>query len=172
MFKIIKCASYYVMSLIASNMVLYEYGYTHVINNHIYYFKNKFIYMYITMNNLTDNLVNHIYDYSIGDKTYWKSKFKDVIDEIAYFHVDDIVSEYVSHEIVRYKDLDINIINCWFHLDYKFKQYMINDILHIVRYNNHPFYNDIEYYLLSFPHLVRTTIKKDEFYVKIYIVCL
>ena len=33
------------------------------------------------MNNLTDNLVNQIYAYSIGDITYRKSKFKNVLDE-------------------------------------------------------------------------------------------
>ena len=86
------------------------------------------------MNNLTDNLVNQIYGYSIGD---------------AHFNAADVVYEYFSNKIVRYKDLDINIINCWFHLYYKFKHYMINNILHILIYNNHPFYNDIEYYLLS-----------------------
>ena len=86
------------------------------------------------MNNLTDNLVNHIYDYSIDD---------------AHFNADDVVSEYFSNKVVRYKNLDINIINCWFHLDNKLKQYMITNILHILRYNKHPFYNDIEYYLLG-----------------------
>ena len=73
--------------------------------------------MYITMNNLADNLVNHIYDYSIGDKKQWKSKFKNVIDEITYFNADDIVNDYFSNHNVRPKDLDIHIINCWFHLD-------------------------------------------------------
>ena len=37
------------------------------------------------MNSLADNLVNDIYDYSIDDKTYWKSKFKNAIDEISEF---------------------------------------------------------------------------------------
>ena len=47
------------------------------------------------------------------------------------------------------KDLDTDIINCWFYLeDNKFKQYMINNILHILKTNNHQFYNEIEYYLL------------------------
>ena len=78
-----------------------------------------------------------------------KSKFKNVIDEIAYFNADDVVYDYFSNHNVRAQDLDIDIINCWFHLDYKSKQYMINNILHIFKYDNHPFYNDIEYYLLS-----------------------
>ena len=34
------------------------------------------------MNNLTDNLINHIYDYSIGNKKYWMSKYRDVTHEI------------------------------------------------------------------------------------------
>jgi len=100
------------------------------------------------MNNLADNLINHIYDYSIGDKKI-EIKFKNVIDEITYFNVDDIVSEYFSNNNVRPKELDINIINCWFYLDdNKFKEYMINNILHILKCSNHPFYNEIEYYLL------------------------
>ena len=102
------------------------------------------------MNNLADNLVNHIYAYSIGDKTYWKSKFKNGIDEITYLNADDVVSEYFSNTNVRPKDLDINIINCWFSFeDDKFKQYLINNISHILRYIKHPFYNDIEHYLLG-----------------------
>ena len=40
-FKIIKCASYYVMSLIVSNMVLYEYDYILLINNNTYYLKTN-----------------------------------------------------------------------------------------------------------------------------------
>ena len=93
------------------------------------------------MNNLGGNLINKIYDYSIGDKKYWKSKFKDVINEITYFNADDIVCEYFSKNHVKHNDLEINIINCWFHLDYKFKEYIIKD--------NHQYYNAIEYYLLS-----------------------
>ena len=45
-------------------------------------------------------------------KTYWKSKFKNVIDEIAYFNADDIVCEYFPNKNVRYKELDIDIISC------------------------------------------------------------
>ena len=108
-------------------------------------------------------------------RKYWKSKFKDVIKEITYFNADDIVCEYFSNETVRVKDLDIDIINCWFYLeDNKFKQYMINNILHILKANNHRFYNELEYYLLwltilvsvvvgvvlDLPHLVRTSINK------------
>ena len=50
------------------------------------------------MNNLADNLVNQIYDYSIGDKIYWKSESKHVVDEIAYFNADDVVSEYFPNK--------------------------------------------------------------------------
>ena len=46
------------------------------------------------MNNLADNLVNQIYVYSLGDKPYWQSKLKNVMDEITYFNADDIVSAY------------------------------------------------------------------------------
>ena len=64
------------------------------------------------MNNLAGNLVNRIYDYSTGDKTCWKPKFKNVTDEITYVNAGDIVSEYSSNKNVRFKDLDINIISC------------------------------------------------------------
>ena len=102
------------------------------------------------MNNLADNVVNHIYDYSIGNKNFWKSKLKNVINDITYLNADDSVSEYFSNNNVRTKHLDINIINSWFSLeDDKFKQYMINIILHILIHNNHPFYNVIEYYFLG-----------------------
>ena len=50
--------------------------------------------MYIAMNNSGENLVNNIYDYSIGDKTFWKSKLKNLRNDITFF-VDDIVYEYV-----------------------------------------------------------------------------
>ena len=76
-----------------------------------------------------------MYDYSIGDKSVWKSKFRNVIRDITYFNVDDIAYEYY-------------VVNCWFYLeDNKFKQYMISNILHILKFNNHKFYNEIEYYL-------------------------
>ena len=102
------------------------------------------------MNNLADNLVNNIYDYSIGDKRFWESKFKHVIDDMTYFNADDIVYVYFSKNNVERKDLDIDIINCWFYLeDNKFKQCMINNILHILKSNSHQFYNVIEYYLLG-----------------------
>ena len=84
MFKITKYASYYVKYLIESGMVLYEYSYIHLISNDTCYFKNKIIYMYTTMNGLTDNLVDKFYAYYIGDKTHWKSKFKNVIHEITF----------------------------------------------------------------------------------------
>ena len=71
------------------------------------------------MNNLCGNLVNHIYDYSIGDDLYLKSKFTDVINHKSYFNVDDIVSDYSSNNRVIHKDLAVDIINCWFYLGYK-----------------------------------------------------
>ena len=65
------------------------------------------------MNNLCGNLVNHIYDYSIGDDLCWRSQLKNVVHEIKYFNVDDIVSAYSSNNHVR-QDLDSGIISCWF----------------------------------------------------------
>jgi len=101
------------------------------------------------MNKFDENLVELIYDYSIGDAVYWRSKFQHVLNEITYFNADDIVSEYFSHNYFRYKDIDIDIMNCWFYLeDSKFKQYMINNILYILKCNNHHFYDVIEYHLL------------------------
>ena len=54
-----------------------------------------------------------------------------------------------SKNHVKHNDLEINIINCWFRLDYKFKEYIIKHSLHILKYNNHQYYNEVEYYLLS-----------------------
>jgi len=97
--------------------------------------------MYIAMNNSGENLVNNIYDYSIGDKSFWKSKFRNVMNDITDFNADDIVYEYFSNNNLRPKDLDINIINCWLYPeDNKFKQYMINNILHILKTNSYQFY--------------------------------
>ena len=93
------------------------------------------------MNNSGENLVNNIYDYSIGDKSFWKSKFRNVMNDITYFNADDIVYEYFSNNNLRPKDHDINIINCWLYPeDNKFKQYMINNILHILKTNSYQFY--------------------------------
>lgn len=90
------------------------------------------------MRTLGDNLVNHIYDYSIGDKTFWKSKFRNVVNDITHFHVDDIVYEYFSGNHAKPKDLGIDSINCRFYLDdNKFKQSMINNILHILKCSHH-----------------------------------
>ena len=73
-----------------------------------------------------------------------------VINDITYFNADDIVSEYFSNNRVRHKDLDIDIISCWFCLeDNEFKQCAINNILHILKTNNHQFYNEIEYGLFG-----------------------
>ena len=101
------------------------------------------------MDNLTNNLVNHIYDYSIGGKDFWKSKFSNVINEATYFNTENIISDYFNHNYFRYKDIDIDSINCTkrampflvgtlchtlFYLgDNKFKQYLINiEILKII----------------------------------------
>ena len=46
------------------------------------------------MNNWGENLVNKLYDYSIGDTSYWKSKFKNVIDEIVYCNDADVVHDF------------------------------------------------------------------------------
>ena len=46
--------------------------------------------MFVSMN----NLVNHIYDYFLGGKKHWKSKFKYVINDITYFNADDTVPDY------------------------------------------------------------------------------
>ena len=76
-------------------------------------------------------------------------KILNVINDITYFNVDDIVFEYFSNKHVKPKDLDIDIVSCWFYLDdNKFKQYMVNNILHILKTKNHQFYNKVEYYLL------------------------
>ena len=78
------------------------------------------------------------------------SKFPYVINYITYFNADDIVSDYFSNKNVRRKDLDINIINSWFSFeDDKFKQYMINSILHSLKTSNHQLYKEVEYYLLG-----------------------
>ena len=96
--------------------------------------------MYITVNNLADNLVNHIYDYSIGDKNFWISKFKDVIKKTTYSNADDIVSDCFSNDYVRHTDLAVDVINCLLYLeDNWIKQYMINNILHILKYINKQF---------------------------------
>ena len=36
------------------------------------------------MNNLADNLVSHIYSYSVGDKSFCESKFKNVVNYMTY----------------------------------------------------------------------------------------
>jgi len=101
------------------------------------------------MNNLADNLVNHLYDYSIGDKKFWQSKLKNVVNDMAYFNADDIDYEYFLNNQVKHKYLQIDIIKCWSYLDdNKFKQCIINNTLHILTTNNHQFYNEIEYDLL------------------------
>ena len=101
------------------------------------------------MNNLVDTLVNHVYDDSIGDKSFWNSKFKRVTNYITYSNADDIVYEYFSNNNVRPKDLDINSMNGWFYLeDNKLKQYVIDNFVHILKKaNNYQFCNEIEYYL-------------------------
>ena len=61
------------------------------------------------MNNLSDNLVNHIYDYPIDEKDIWKSKFLNVTNDITYSNADDIVSDDFSTNNAKYRDLDIDI---------------------------------------------------------------
>ena len=46
-----------------------------------------------------------------------QSRFKSVLDEIKYFNADDIVSYYFNHNDVRYKDIYIDLMNCWFGLE-------------------------------------------------------
>jgi hypothetical protein len=75
-------------------------------------------------------------------------KIKQVLHDITYLNADDIVFEYFSSNNVRTQYLDIQIVNCWFHLECKFKQYMIANILHLLKYTNHQFYNEVEYELL------------------------
>ena len=71
-------------------------------------------------------------------------KIKNVRNYITYFSADDIVYECFSNNNVKHKDLDIDIINCWFYFeDTNFKQYKINNILHTLKTNNCQFYNEI-----------------------------
>ena len=101
------------------------------------------------MNKVDENLVELIRDYSIGSKSFWKLKFNKVLDEVKYFHADNIVSYYFNNKDVRYKDIYIDIMNFCFGLeDNKFKQYMVKNTLHILKCNNHHFYDVIEYHLL------------------------
>ena len=97
MSKIIKYASHSLMSAIESGIILYKYSYINSINNHAFLItiliQNKFMYMYITMNNLAANLVNHNNDYSIGDERIWESRLKHVIDDITYFNADVVVCD-------------------------------------------------------------------------------
>ena len=82
--------------------------------------------------------------------SFWKSKFKYVIPDITYFNADDIVYAYFSNNHIKAKDIDIDSISCWFCIEEnKFKQYMINHILHSQKITNYQFYNEIEYYLLG-----------------------
>ena len=67
------------------------------------------------MKNLTKDLIEHIYDYSIGDKYFWKSNFSNVINDITYFNAYNIVEDYFNHNYFRYKNIDIDIINCLFY---------------------------------------------------------
>ena len=57
------------------------------------------------MKSLCGNLVNRVYDSSIGDDLYWKSKFTGVIKYISYFNADDIVSDYFQIIMLRIKTL-------------------------------------------------------------------
>ena len=66
MLKVINYTSYSVISSLEYDIVLY--------------IKIFSIILY-RMNSLTDDLVNYIYDYSIGDRYSWKSKFTDVIND-------------------------------------------------------------------------------------------
>ena len=54
----------------------------------------------------------------------------------------------VSNNNVKHKYLDTDITTCWFYFeDNKLKQLMVNNIVHILKANNHQFYNEIEYCL-------------------------
>ena len=66
------------------------------------------------MNSLADNLV--IILMTIPYKNCWKSKFKHVFHDIAYFFAGDIGYEYFSNNNVKHKDIEIDMINCWFTL--------------------------------------------------------
>ena len=61
------------------------------------------------MNNLVDNLVNQIYDYSMGDDLCWKSK----INAINYSINDDnsVSACLFSNSYVRHTGLTLTIIS-------------------------------------------------------------
>ena len=102
------------------------------------------------MSNLSDNLVNQIYDDSIGDKYFRQSIFTDVLNDTTDFNDDDIVSDYFSNNHVGHEDLGIDITTCWYYLeDNNVKQFKINNTFHILKPNSHHFCNEIEYYLLG-----------------------
>ena len=45
------------------------------------------------------------------------------MNDIIHVSADDVVYKYFSNNHVSHKDLDIDIIDCWFHLfDNKFEQ--------------------------------------------------
>ena len=102
------------------------------------------------MNSLPNDISNLIGNALHGDKSYWKSKFQDVLHDIKNFNADYIVSHYFNDDNIRYKDIYIDIMNFWFHIGEhnKFKQYLINKTLHVLKSKNHHFYDIIEYHLL------------------------
>ena len=101
------------------------------------------------MNSLPNDISNLIGNALHGDKSYWKSKFQDVLHDIKHFNADNLVTDYFNDHDFRYKDIYIDIMNFWFGLeDNKFKQYIVKNTLHVLKSNNHNFYNIIEYHLL------------------------
>ena len=103
---------------------------------------------------LPNNLKECIYDYSIGDKRFWKSKFNEVLNDIEIHNPEMLVcvcfcddkNEFNSYR--RMKDLQIDIYNLMEYIEgLKFKDKIKHGVLNILSNMSHPNYKLIEHEL-------------------------
>ena len=83
-----------------------------------------------------------VLDFLVGKQTYWKTVFNNVLKEVSRFQADTIVSILFDDAHFNRKQLDFNILilKKMFLIMYKFKNRLINNILHVLKCNGSSFY--------------------------------
>ena len=103
---------------------------------------------------MDDNIKELIIDYTVGETSYWKNKFSDVLDDIQIHNPEmlvctcfcDMYNKFNYETYRRWKDNYMDILILMEYISKaKFKNELKHDVLEILLNRNHPIYDTIEY---------------------------
>ena len=105
---------------------------------------------------MDDNIKELIIDYTVGETSYWKNKFSDVLDDIQIHNPEMLVytcfcDHYNNFNFETYRRWKDNYMDMELFMEHiktsKFKNKLKQDVLELLLNWNHPIYDIIEYEL-------------------------